>query len=149
MMNRFCCATVLLLTMSTVSQASITAELDATAVTSDTFSPNNFNSATPSFSGSTPISFTDGVVDAVRWTSVPHVDSTLDALATPQLEASTPSASPAVSSTFDEIDEIYAFSQALVDPESSSVPEPSSLIVWSLLGLTLGAGWWRRRKRAA
>ncbi len=33
---------------------------------------------------------------------------------------------------------------------SASVPEPGSLVVWSLLGLVLGgAGCWRRRKRAA
>ncbi len=33
---------------------------------------------------------------------------------------------------------------------TSSVPEPASVIVWSLLGLTIGgAGWWRRHKRAA
>ena len=30
------------------------------------------------------------------------------------------------------------------------IPEPSSVIVWSLIGLTfIGAGWWRRRKRTA
>jgi hypothetical protein len=33
---------------------------------------------------------------------------------------------------------------------SVSIPEPSSIIVWSLLGLTItGAGWWRRQKRSA
>ncbi len=32
---------------------------------------------------------------------------------------------------------------------SSSVPEPSTLIVWSLLGtLAIGLGWWRKRKAA-
>lgn len=32
----------------------------------------------------------------------------------------------------------------------SAVPEPASLIVWSLLGLSFGgATWWRRRKHAA
>ena len=32
----------------------------------------------------------------------------------------------------------------------AEVPEPTSLIVWSLLGLTIsGAGWWRRRKLTA
>ena len=29
----------------------------------------------------------------------------------------------------------------------TSVPEPSSIIIWSLIGLTFaGIGWWRRRK---
>jgi hypothetical protein len=33
--------------------------------------------------------------------------------------------------------------------ETSPVPEPSTLIVWSLLGtLAVGLGWWRRRKAA-
>jgi hypothetical protein len=33
---------------------------------------------------------------------------------------------------------------------ASQVPEPTSLIVWSLLAMTLGsAGWWRRRKMAS
>ena len=32
---------------------------------------------------------------------------------------------------------------------NAPVPEPASLIIWSLLGLTMGgASWWRRRKRA-
>ena len=33
---------------------------------------------------------------------------------------------------------------------AADVPEPASLIVWSLLGLTItGGGWWRRRKVSA
>jgi hypothetical protein len=32
---------------------------------------------------------------------------------------------------------------------STTTPEPSSLIVWTLIGLSIGgAGWWRRRKLA-
>lgn len=35
-------------------------------------------------------------------------------------------------------------------PLAAEVPEPSSVIAWSLLGLTIsGAGWWRRRKASA
>ena len=35
-------------------------------------------------------------------------------------------------------------------PDVSSTPEPSTLVVWSLLGaLGITIGWWRRRKRAA
>jgi CHRD domain len=30
-----------------------------------------------------------------------------------------------------------------------AVPEPTSLMIWSLFGLAVGAGWWRRRKQAA
>lgn len=34
--------------------------------------------------------------------------------------------------------------------EYSVVPEPTGMIIWSLLGLTIsGAGWWRRRKVSA
>jgi len=34
-------------------------------------------------------------------------------------------------------------------PLTSAVPEPSTLIVWSLLGtLAIGLGWWRKRKAA-
>lgn len=33
------------------------------------------------------------------------------------------------------------------ESESGAIPEPTTLIIWSLLG-GLGAGWWRRRKRA-
>ena len=29
----------------------------------------------------------------------------------------------------------------------AAIPEPSSVLIWSLLGLTLGVGSWRRRKR--
>jgi MYXO-CTERM domain-containing protein len=33
---------------------------------------------------------------------------------------------------------------------ASVVPEPSTLIIWSLLGaLGIAVGWWRRRRRAA
>ena len=34
-------------------------------------------------------------------------------------------------------------------PHPNVVPEPSPLIIWSLLGtLAIGVGWWRKRKRA-
>jgi len=36
-----------------------------------------------------------------------------------------------------------------VNVDVSAIPEPSALIVWSLLGtLAVGLGWWRRRKAA-
>ncbi|MBN1910611.1 MAG: dockerin type I repeat-containing protein [Pirellulales bacterium] len=35
------------------------------------------------------------------------------------------------------------------DPEHSTNPEASSLIVWSVLGLCVGAGFWRRNRRPA
>jgi len=35
------------------------------------------------------------------------------------------------------------------DPQPQPVPEPSTLIVWSVLGsVTIGLGWWRKRKAA-
>jgi hypothetical protein len=38
----------------------------------------------------------------------------------------------------------------VVPAAAADVPEPASLIVWSLLGLTItGAGWWRRRRLSA
>ncbi len=40
-------------------------------------------------------------------------------------------------------------STTLTMQTSSIVPEPSTLIVWSLLGtLAIGLGWWRKRKAA-
>ena len=31
----------------------------------------------------------------------------------------------------------------------STIPEPNTLVIWSLLGtLAIGLGWWRRRKAA-
>jgi len=37
-----------------------------------------------------------------------------------------------------------------LDASITPIPEPSTLIIWSLLGaLGMAAGWWRRRKRAA
>ena len=34
------------------------------------------------------------------------------------------------------------------DPDPNVIPEPSSIIVWSLIGLSFaGVGWWRKRKR--
>jgi hypothetical protein len=39
--------------------------------------------------------------------------------------------------------------RAIVDTSISEVPEPSTLIIWSLLGgLGIAMGWWRRRKAA-
>ena len=39
---------------------------------------------------------------------------------------------------------------ARFDVSAVDVPEPTSMIAWSLLGLTIsGAGWWRRRKLTA
>ena len=38
----------------------------------------------------------------------------------------------------------------VAEVKSSAIPEPSTLIVWSLLGASgVGIGWWRRRRRAA
>jgi hypothetical protein len=38
----------------------------------------------------------------------------------------------------------------IVPAGAEGVPEPSSIIAWSLLGLTMsGTGWWRRRKVSA
>jgi hypothetical protein len=38
---------------------------------------------------------------------------------------------------------------ALVGERAPSVPEPTTLIIWSLLGgLAVGLGWWRKRKAA-
>jgi len=34
-------------------------------------------------------------------------------------------------------------------PPAGAVPEPASIAVWSLLGLTIGGAGWRRRKRSA
>jgi hypothetical protein len=61
-------------------------------------------------------------------------------------------------SLFDEIVVSISSDLALVDniqfstavDGSAVVPEPTSMIVWSLLGLTIsGTGWWRRRKVSA
>jgi hypothetical protein len=42
-----------------------------------------------------------------------------------------------------------AFDNAELSLATAPVPEPASLIVWSLLGLTIsGAGWWRRKRSA-
>ncbi len=44
----------------------------------------------------------------------------------------------------------FAFEFDNVAYSANQVPEPASLIVWSVLGLSVaGAGWWRRRKAAA
>jgi len=44
----------------------------------------------------------------------------------------------------------YAFEFDNVAYSANQIPEPGSLIVWSVLGLSVaGAGWWRRRKAAA
>ncbi len=40
-----------------------------------------------------------------------------------------------------------AVSYGLEDISSNVVPEPSSLLVWSLLGLTLGGCAWLRRRK--
>jgi len=43
-----------------------------------------------------------------------------------------------------------AYTDALIaTPANAVVPEPASLVVWSLLAMTVGgAGWWRRRQSA-
>ena len=41
------------------------------------------------------------------------------------------------------------FDNLVVEADSITgiIPEPSSIVVWSLFGLTLGSiGWWRKRK---
>jgi hypothetical protein len=44
----------------------------------------------------------------------------------------------------------FAFEFDNVAYSASPIPEPGSLIVWTVLGLSVaGAGWWRRRKAAA
>jgi len=44
----------------------------------------------------------------------------------------------------------FAFEFDNVAYSANQIPEPASLIVWSVLGLSVaGAGWWRRRKAAA
>lgn len=44
----------------------------------------------------------------------------------------------------------YAFEFDNVAYSANPVPEPTSVVVWSLLALTfVGAGWWRRQKQAA
>ncbi len=85
---------------------------------------------------STPIAFASGTVDALRWTSSPNTVQTFYNWATIQDEAQLPQFFQAVNFTF--------------DATASAVPEPASLIVWSLLGLTItGGSWWRRRKISA
>jgi hypothetical protein len=47
------------------------------------------------------------------------------------------------------LDESYPFGDMAFRLEGNSVPEPSTLIIWSLLGgLAIGLGWWRKRKAA-
>ncbi len=37
----------------------------------------------------------------------------------------------------------------LLQMSGSNIPEPATLVIWSLLGaLAAGIGWWRRRKAA-
>jgi hypothetical protein len=44
----------------------------------------------------------------------------------------------------------YVFvTEGTVADYNATIPEPSTLIIWSLLGsLAIGLGWWRQRKVA-
>ncbi|MGO9110861.1 MAG: PEP-CTERM sorting domain-containing protein [Thermoguttaceae bacterium] len=54
---------------------------------------------------------------------------------------------PFPNSDYNYFDDTFVFTN--VGTTTSTIPEPSTLIVWSLLGtFAVGLGWWRKRKAA-
>lgn len=53
-----------------------------------------------------------------------------------------------IDSGVDDSDPDFIFTALATEP--AVVPEPASLVVWSLIAISVGgAGWWRRKKRSA
>lgn len=102
-------------------------------------------------STTTSIGFQTAFVGVPSTSLVMNLFAFRDSLLVDSVRASWNGHSPwifsAVSSTLPSRDYIEAL---IVPAGAADVPEPSSIIGWSLLGLTIsGAGWWQRRKVSA